>query len=279
MKRQGTIYIVQNHVNGKCYIGYTTLSVERRWGQHLTEARTNRGSYLHSAIRKYGIAAFSCTSLYTVLGDRNDLLEAEKSFIADHSSLAPNGYNLTKGGDGVDYTVPEVRHRHKVRLAEARANNPEWLQQVHDARNKALSVLRQKKLLRDAELSPEELSSKEHEREFWRSHEARKGITSYVPEKPLTTANQVKQERQKALDATLPPEVLEKRLKDRARKKTPPKDLSSTWRQDALKKATSKQAELTKARDATLSPEGLAKRLKQRAWTLRSRAKTNGSSL
>lgn len=98
------VYCATNSVNGKRYFGITSLRLKKRWGKHRQAARSTHPrrslcSALHSAIRKYGIDAF----VVTVVHEGVDWAEAcalEKSLIAQHGTRAPNGYNLTDGGDG-----------------------------------------------------------------------------------------------------------------------------------------------------------------------------------
>lgn len=265
------IYQVRNLVNGKCYVGCTSHLVEKRWRQHLSEARSGKGSYFHAAIRKYGEQAFVCSVLEELQVSMSALFELERAAISEHKSLVPRGYNLTPGGEGVDYSSPELRLRHKTKLAESRVLNPAWRDQVDDARQKALSAIRQKRDSRDSLLSPEELERLERERSFWRASEVRRSRPGYRREPPLQAANAVKQKAQIEMDAELPPDVLSRRLKDRARKKAPKKVLSPTWRLDALLRATIVSLEKTAARDSQLPAGELAKRLKQRTSSRASR--------
>lgn len=62
----------------------------------------------HSAIRKYGEDAFEI-SIIEEVQDRNLLDEKEVYYISLYNTLAPNGYNLTPGGNGVrKYNYQEV---------------------------------------------------------------------------------------------------------------------------------------------------------------------------
>lgn len=53
----GYIYKIENLINGKCYIGQTTTTIEHRWGQHKTD-NTNPNP-MYKAFKKYGIDNFS----------------------------------------------------------------------------------------------------------------------------------------------------------------------------------------------------------------------------
>lgn len=98
---QGFIYQIINNVNGQCYIGQTTSSVEKRFRCHLSPSSNCK--YLKNAIEKYGREAFSAITLHGVYAsNKNELLEIlerlEKQEIERFNSLAPDGYNILSGG-------------------------------------------------------------------------------------------------------------------------------------------------------------------------------------
>ena len=92
------IYKITNIINGKCYIGQS-INVTRRWAQHSKNARTGstKCAALYEAIRKYGIAAFRFDVV--VICNRELLDWHERLAILGEESIAPNGYNLTFGGN------------------------------------------------------------------------------------------------------------------------------------------------------------------------------------
>jgi group I intron endonuclease len=92
------IYLITNTINGKQYVGQTTRTIEIRWKDH-KHHKDFGTSYLHKAIKKYGeenfIREIVCEPL--TLESMNDL---EREYIEKYNTLSPNGYNLTKGGEG-----------------------------------------------------------------------------------------------------------------------------------------------------------------------------------
>jgi group I intron endonuclease len=93
------IYKIQNILNNKSYIGWTTKSVDFRWNEHKKDAlkfRDNRKFY--NAIRKYGINSWEVTTLCEV-ENKDDAVKKEIEFIIFYDSFN-NGYNSTLGGDG-----------------------------------------------------------------------------------------------------------------------------------------------------------------------------------
>ena len=75
----GIIYGSRNIVNGKWYIGQTTVGLENRRRQHLKAARNNYGhGAFHAAIRKYGEDCFEWTVLESDITSYDELNEREK---------------------------------------------------------------------------------------------------------------------------------------------------------------------------------------------------------
>lgn len=97
------IYRITNTANGKVYIGQTKGSPERRFKNHLDDAKRGVGSPLCRAIRKYGEDKFLLEVLRTGL-TADTIDRAEIDLIAEHRSYArdanSNGYNQTRGGKG-----------------------------------------------------------------------------------------------------------------------------------------------------------------------------------
>lgn len=95
------IYIVTNTVNGKRYVGLTTLTVQTRWKQHCAAARRKRPlAPFGAAIRKYGPDAFDVAE-FACAFDRPGLSDLEQIVIAQEGTKnRTSGYNATLGGDG-----------------------------------------------------------------------------------------------------------------------------------------------------------------------------------
>lgn len=129
----GYVYLITNLVNGKKYVGCTTTSLKHRWAQHLSQARSKSKFALHRAINKYGHHNFSVEILETIESSLVDLFSAEVHQISSNKSLAPVGYNLTVGGDGIGLLAPEAQERRRevytiaMKLMHA---DPSWLESV-----------------------------------------------------------------------------------------------------------------------------------------------------
>lgn len=121
------LYLVTSPV-GKQYVGITTLTVNRRMTGHRTAARQGSPYPLHAAIRKYGFDAMKVE----VLDECSNLAELhtlEVETIAKLNTQAPNGYNLTAGGEGTTGHVVSDEHRDAVgqRMSE-RWNDPDFVE-------------------------------------------------------------------------------------------------------------------------------------------------------
>lgn len=132
---RGHIYLITNTINGKQYIGCTIKPIEKRWRGHLNEARRGCAYALHRAIRKYGAKSFQVECLEEVADSHEALLAAEVRWIADLQSQVPRGYNLTDGGQGIDFSVPETRRR-QIEGSRKRSASPEWLKAQSEAKKK-----------------------------------------------------------------------------------------------------------------------------------------------
>lgn len=98
--------------SGKSYIGISLKGLEARWAKHVEHACGKRtAGALYAALRKYGPSNFR-REVLAAHEDWDTLRAMEVDAIRAHGTLAPNGYNITQGGEGT-----------RTRLsAEARAN-------------------------------------------------------------------------------------------------------------------------------------------------------------
>jgi len=99
------IYLITNLINSKKYIGITKYSLEERFTQHI-----KRGFILTEAIKKYGKEKFSI-ELIEEVESAERVYELEIFYIKKYNTKAPNGYNLTDGGDGIFGWQPSDEYR------------------------------------------------------------------------------------------------------------------------------------------------------------------------
>ena len=208
----GYVYCITNLVSGKRYVGHTN-SIDRRWREHQSHARRGSRYPLHAAIRKYGTENLVVTCVRVVRSSYVDLLQAEVEEISNFGCLKPAGYNLTAGGEGVDFSDPEIKARHLLGVRAGTTDDPKWMLATAE-RNKRLALdpewrRRITESNKRKALDPEwrvrnfEGAKKRVSDPKW--HEANAGGLS-------------KRSRNKALkDAALPPDELERRLYNRSR--------------------------------------------------------------
>jgi group I intron endonuclease len=96
----GFIYKITNIVTKKCYVGETKKNnPELRWNEHKRKIEKGIGCpALQDAVKKYGIDNFKFEVLIICFDE--DRYKFEIEYIKKYNSIAPNGYNLTKGGEG-----------------------------------------------------------------------------------------------------------------------------------------------------------------------------------
>jgi len=91
----GIIYKVTNKQNGKSYIGKTIQDLNTRKQQHIG-SKTKIG--FHGALKKYGKDNFDWEIIDE--SEFEKLNKLEKQYIKKFDTFG-NGYNLTKGGEGI----------------------------------------------------------------------------------------------------------------------------------------------------------------------------------
>lgn len=101
-------YKITHKESGKAYIGITTRTLKDRWAAHGCPSRNP--SAISAAIIKYGRSAFKVEQIASSWS-LEALCALEQELIAQYGTIAPNGYNLTSGGDGVYNPSEETRRR------------------------------------------------------------------------------------------------------------------------------------------------------------------------
>jgi group I intron endonuclease len=135
----GYIYKVTNLINNKIYIGQTINNVKYRWSAHCSSA--SKCKALSASIATYGKDSFKVETLEVIEAqDKVALIEKlnllEIKYIKEYSSEAPNGYNLSPGGDRLSFynrvsTKGKKRGKYKQRTAEELAKNAERNSKTH----------------------------------------------------------------------------------------------------------------------------------------------------
>lgn len=95
------VYKHTNKINGKVYIGYTTMKrPEQRWRSDGSGYSDRGQTYFSNAIKKYGWDCFTHEILIDGLTEE-EAKKKEIEYIAKYDSNNPEkGYNTTEGGEG-----------------------------------------------------------------------------------------------------------------------------------------------------------------------------------
>lgn len=124
MNNNENIYIVYCHtnkINDKKYIGITAQNPQKRWGSN--GCHYKKSPLFYNAIKKYGWDNFTHEILFVNLS-RKEAVDKEKELINKFNSNDRNfGYNLTKGGDGLNGYIPSEETRRKMSIINSGKNN------------------------------------------------------------------------------------------------------------------------------------------------------------
>ena len=117
------IYKITNRINGKAYIGQTTMQLHKRWYLHCH--KSSGCTALYRAICKYGSEHFTVEQI-DVATNKTELDIKEKFWIEYHNTMMPSGYNLKTGGHTPRYSN-ESKKRMSINHADVCGeNNPRF---------------------------------------------------------------------------------------------------------------------------------------------------------
>src|SRR5579864_2848641 len=106
-----SIYLIQNLVNNKCYVGQTIVSIKKRFNRHISDKKKSCRK-LANALHKYGRNNFSI-ELIAMCGDQDTANYLETNFISEYNTIK-TGYNIRAGGT---HGSPSKETRKKMSLA------------------------------------------------------------------------------------------------------------------------------------------------------------------
>lgn len=135
------IHIPDNRI---VYVGYTKVSIEKRFSQHKTSSR-NEGYELHSFMNEKGVENFKIEMICKCLSF-SKLRKAEKFFIKKYDTYN-NGLNMNKGGGGSEIVSEKSRKkmsqsaigRKASDLAKSRMSEFQSKKKVSDKTKKIMS--------------------------------------------------------------------------------------------------------------------------------------------
>lgn len=190
------IYCITNITNGKKYIGLSS-DIYTRWKSH---ARADgHCTAIHAAINKYGLDHFDFCVLEEC--DASELFNREIASIEFHNSVAPNGYNLTSGGDGVRDKCGSTLELMSKNL-KARWEDPESRKKLIDGMNTDAALQRKSEIMLERYESQEAREAhSEILRKRWADQEFKERVTATFKE--LWQGDDAEEKRAKAREATL----------------------------------------------------------------------------
>lgn len=192
------IYKIENKQSHKCYIGQST-NIEKRWEEHKRAALSyNCNTYIHRAIRKYGIDNFNFEIIEYC--KKSELNQKEIDWIKKLDTFN-NGYNCTTGG-----YYCEIKNK-----GENHSNAKLTNQDVYNIREQRL----QGKNRQDIYLQYSNKISIKGFQHIWegdRFTNIHMDIYNKIttPKKPKLSTSQIKQLRQDALNGMTKKQLIDK---------------------------------------------------------------------
>ena len=153
------IYKATNELNDKCYIGQTIKSLKHRKQRHIYRMNGGDNNYFHNALSKYGKDNFEWEVLCEC-SSKEEMDEMEFHYIKQYDSFAPNGYNLTMGGDkGTLGWIPSKETR--KRMSEAKKDFIPWNKGktncYSDETKRKMSVSQKKRKVKSSKLKEDDI--------------------------------------------------------------------------------------------------------------------------
>lgn len=111
------VYTITNKVNGKKYVGQTSKTLARRWNNHKAAARRGASTAIANALRKHGEECFQ-TEIVFESDNIQEIYRQEQESIKLLNTRAPNGYNLSDGGESGAFGM-KFSQESRERLSQA----------------------------------------------------------------------------------------------------------------------------------------------------------------
>ena len=134
--QKGTIYLIENTVNGHKYVGQTRVKLKNRLHLHYLESKKSTQRPLYRAINKHGIGKFKVSILEKC--DIEELNDKERYWISKLNTFKDRQhYNCTDGGEG-----SAISEDTKERISEGMKDVPrdeKWCESMREAHKKKLN--------------------------------------------------------------------------------------------------------------------------------------------
>ncbi len=93
-----SIYLIENLLSNKKYVGQTKQRISQRIYQHFNQAKKGTITPLYNALRKYTRADFKISCIEKC---PPELLDEREEYWIQHYNAYKEGYNCDKGGGGI----------------------------------------------------------------------------------------------------------------------------------------------------------------------------------
>ena len=134
--QKGTIYLIENTINGHKYVGQTRVKLKYRLHLHYLESKRFKQRPLYRAINKYGIGKFKVSILERC--DIEELDDKERYWISKLNTFKDSQhYNCTDGGEG-----NAISEDTKERISKGMKDVPrdeKWRESMKKSQKKKLS--------------------------------------------------------------------------------------------------------------------------------------------
>lgn len=171
------IYKHTNTISGKCYIGKTKSTIEKRWKAHVNAALKGKSFHISHAIRKYPLDSWIHETLESTETTADANICESKWISIFNSNDCNHGYNMTPGGDGGKTSNPEEMSKKMKNVPKT----PEHKEKMRQAQKKywsnppASDTRRQKLAERNATQKAKQ-TSKDTQVRRWSNPESKEAV-------------------------------------------------------------------------------------------------------
>lgn len=160
-----TVYLRTNKANGKQYVGQTNDFKRREFNWYNTNWHY-AGRLIDNARKKYGVENWN-TDILKECDTLDETNYWEAYYIKELNTKAPNGYNLTDGGDGAPACIVSDETRKKLSEIMKGENNPFYgrhhsKETIEKLKNKVVSDETRKKMSDACKGRPSTFKGKHH---------------------------------------------------------------------------------------------------------------------
>lgn len=151
----GFIYKITNTINGKGYVGVTTMpDAIQRFKKHIYAIYYGNGCpVLGDAVKKYGEEAFKFEVLIICFDE--DVYKYEQSYIEKYNTMVPNGYNVQEGGKQVCTFLGKTHSEETKKILSEKSkeynNRPEVKERQRQTAIKTNARINMGEILRNSE--------------------------------------------------------------------------------------------------------------------------------